>query len=195
MRSVMPENIAETCAIERLRGRQVILKDGVVVEPDLLMLCTGYEYSFPFLSATKIQAHNQHVIPLYKHIVHMHDDTLMFVGIPRIVVPFPQFNLQAQCVVAKLRGVWTLPTLGAMIEDSARDLQVRLQLGWRRRHAHVMKQLQWRYNRQMADLARCPPIPQHIENLYEFHMIYREQNLSTYKQSNYRFINGQYVFV
>ena len=196
MRSALPENVSESLAIKHFKDRYVVLYGDVSIQPDTLMFCTGYEYSFPFLENSElVQTCKQHVLPLFKHVMHLHQDTLFFMGIPRQYCPFPQFNGEAQFIVAKLRNVWSTPCPGTMIEDLSRDLQLRFGMGWCRRHAHVMRQLQWSYNQQLATLGQFQPIPKPIQELYDFNSNYRDEQLCLYKQSNYKLVNGKYVLV
>lgn len=72
---------------------------------DTVLYCTGYNYSFPFLgSDSPVSVHENRVGPLYKHVFPTQAPTLAFVGLPWKVVPFPQFQLQAQWIAGVLSG-------------------------------------------------------------------------------------------
>lgn len=72
---------------------------------------TGYQYSFPFLSATvNLSTKDRHVEPLYKFIVHIDMPNLFFVGIPVDTAGFHVFHFQSQYILALLTGVATLPS-------------------------------------------------------------------------------------
>ena len=84
--------------------RAVRFSDGrIESELDAVLFCTGYFYSFPFLSSLKppIITTGMQVEELYKHIFWMNDPTLAFIGLPSRVIPFRTFEGQAS-VIAKV---------------------------------------------------------------------------------------------
>lgn len=91
----MPTAITEVFAVEKIEGRQFTLADGSVITADILLLCTGYLYSYPFLDRScGINVDNNFVTPLYRHLVNIDNPTMCLLGVPSIVVPFPMFNTQ-----------------------------------------------------------------------------------------------------
>jgi len=56
----------------------VIFLDGSEEEVDALIYCTGFEYNMPFLDDV-VTVNQEHVMPIFKHIVHIEHPTLMFV--------------------------------------------------------------------------------------------------------------------
>lgn len=75
------------------------------IEPNIdeVVLCTGYAYSFPFLSALDPDIHAKGIgaLPLYQNIFHAHFPTLAFIETPEMIVPFPLAESQA-AVVARV---------------------------------------------------------------------------------------------
>lgn len=74
--------------------RSVVLEDDTVLDVDVLVLCTGYCYSFPFLDGCGVSVEDERVYPLYKHLIHAEHPTLAIVGLCKVIVPFPQFHCQ-----------------------------------------------------------------------------------------------------
>ena len=63
---------------------------------DTVILCTGYDYFFPFLSDRLVQTSERRVHPLFLQLFHADHPSLSFIGIPHSVVPFPLFEYQAK---------------------------------------------------------------------------------------------------
>jgi len=106
-------------------GKSVGFVDGSVCEGvDVVLFCTGYCYSMPFLSggtpeketspssslhpsasddsARLLRIEDRAVFPIYQHIFHAYFPSLIFLGLLHSVVPFPMFELQAKWVVQSL---------------------------------------------------------------------------------------------
>lgn len=172
--------------IECVDGRTVILKDGQVVTPDSLLLCTGYQFDFPFLTPRcKVHIEDERITPLYKHILHTEFPTLSFIGITKIICPFQQFNVQLQFALSVLDGSLPLPTKEEMDADTERDYQKRLAEGLPHRYAHYMGTRQWEYSDEVAKMAGCPPISKAVRTLFDDIHASRIKNLMGYKESNY----------
>ena len=53
---------------------RLIMSDGIILDIDIILLCTGYEYSFPFLSNSIIDIENgKRVKPLYLQLFPLND--------------------------------------------------------------------------------------------------------------------------
>ncbi|WAR13461.1 LOW QUALITY PROTEIN: GSXL4-like protein [Mya arenaria] len=121
---------------------------------DVIMLCTGYRYSFPFLSPNcALNIEDERVTPLYKHIIHTRYPTLSFIGICKTICPFPQFQNQLKFVLATLDGSLSLPSEAEMETDTEEDFRARLMEGLPVRHAHLMGPRQWAYNDMLAHMG------------------------------------------
>ncbi|KAI4114687.1 MAG: hypothetical protein LQ345_004572 [Seirophora villosa] len=85
---------------------------------DEVILCTGYAYSFPFLSALHpdIQTEGIRPLPLYRNIFHAQFPTLAFIETPEMIVPFPLAESQAAVVARVLAGRLPLPDRRGMEE-------------------------------------------------------------------------------
>lgn len=85
---------------------------------DEVVRCTGYAYSFPFLSALHpdIQSEGIRPLPLYRNIFHAQFPTLAFIETPKMIVPFPLAESQAAVVARVLAGRLPLPDRQGMEE-------------------------------------------------------------------------------
>ena len=86
--------------------RAIRFSDGrVEKEIDAILFCTGYFYSFPFLSSLRpeIISTGDRVQHLYQHIWYIADPTLVFVGLPYKIIPFRTVEGQT----AVISRVWS----------------------------------------------------------------------------------------
>ncbi|XP_066360521.1 flavin-containing monooxygenase FMO GS-OX-like 4 [Miscanthus floridulus] len=147
-------------------GTTVVFRDGSSVRANVVMHCTGYKYSFPFLltttagvdegedtpGSTVVSVDDNRIHPLYKHVfVPQLAPHLAFIGLPFKVTPFPMFQLQASWVAGALSGRIQLPSEEEMMED-VRALYTELEaVGWPVRYTHCMKHTQFEYDEWLAE--------------------------------------------
>ncbi len=96
--------------IERFEGgRTVRFVDGGEEEIDLVVYCTGYKISFPFLSPQVFEARDNRM-PLYRRLVSVDDPGLYFMGFIQPLGPImPIAEAQAEWIADLLTGKATLP--------------------------------------------------------------------------------------
>lgn len=180
--------------IDRLTSETVIFKNGEEEIVDVIMMCTGYRYSFPFLDEEcDIQIENERVTPLYKHILQAKFPSLAFIGICKTICPFPQFENQVKFVLSILDGSQKLPSEEEMQLDIEEDFKHRLAEGLPPRYAHNMGPWQWAYNDSLAEMGKFIPIPVVVQNLYDEVHRMRVKDLPNYKEKNYR-LTGDTTF-
>ena len=192
LKSPLPPNVEQKPGICSINGSTVTLNNGDKISVDCLLFCTGYHFSFPFLTdSCQVHIEEERVTPLYKHIIHTEFPTLSFIGICKTICPFPQFHVQVQLVLAVLEGSCQLPSKEEMDADTEADFQKRLSEGLPRRHAHTMAGRQWAYNDEIARMAGCECIQNVVKNLYDAVHEIRAVNLVGYKQKNFELIDGE----
>ncbi|MEU7573440.1 NAD(P)-binding domain-containing protein [Micromonospora sp. NPDC049240] len=95
--------------IARFAGDRVEFTDGRVDAVDLVVWCTGYRVTVPFLDADLLGAGADR-LPLYRHVFHLDAPGLAFVGLMQSTgAAFPLLEAQARLVAARLAGTWTPP--------------------------------------------------------------------------------------
>ena len=108
--SVKPE-------IAELAGSRVRYADGSEEEADMIVYCTGYKISFPFLDERVVSAPDNRLV-LYKRIFSPEHSGLYFVG---FVQPWgaimPVAEIQSRLVAEHLMGAYALPTPTQMQHD------------------------------------------------------------------------------
>lgn len=82
--------------VKVLDDGSLIFQDGSVAHAQVLLLCTGYNYHYPFLCLKQLGLEVQHhlVGPLYKNLVLPAFPSLFFIGVCKIICPFLHFHYQ-----------------------------------------------------------------------------------------------------
>lgn len=121
--------------IARFEGSRVVFTDGTSVEADVVVYCTGYRVSFPFLEGTVVRAEDNHV-DLYRRVVPPGHPGLYFIGlIQPIGAVMPLAEQQAHWVADLIAGEVTLPAESEMrAQIAAYDRAVRKRYVASKRH-------------------------------------------------------------
>ncbi|KAL6848226.1 hypothetical protein ACP4OV_022354 [Aristida adscensionis] len=131
----------------------VVFQDGSSIRADVILHCTGYKYSFPFLGDdSTITVEDNRIDPMYKHVFPPQlAPYLSFIGLPFKVIPFPLFQLQSNWVAGVLSGRIQLPPKEEMMQD-VRALYTELEaIGWPKRYTHCLKYNQFEYDEWLAE--------------------------------------------
>ncbi|KAF8650499.1 hypothetical protein HU200_063867 [Digitaria exilis] len=136
----------------------VVFRDGSSVRAHVILHCTGYKYSFPFLllqqqqQLLQLQVDDNRIHPLYKHVfVPQVAPNLAFIGLPFKVIPFPLVELQSCWVAAALSGRIRLPSEEEMMEEVGARYSELQAMGWPQRHTHCLKHNQFDYDDWLAE--------------------------------------------
>jgi dimethylaniline monooxygenase (N-oxide forming) len=109
-------------------GRTVRFVDGSEEEIDLVVYCTGYKISFPFLDQDLVSARDNR-LPLYRRVASVDRPGLYFIGlIQPLGAIMPLAEAQAEWVGDLLDGTGTLPPpseMTAEIEAEERKMRKR----------------------------------------------------------------------
>jgi trimethylamine monooxygenase len=92
-----PDGITEVPALSRMEGRTAVFADGSSREVDAIVLCTGYQHSFPFLAEDlRLRTANLLCTPnLYYGVLWLDNPKLMYLGMQDQYYTFSMFDLQA----------------------------------------------------------------------------------------------------
>ncbi|KAK5783401.1 hypothetical protein PVK06_037909 [Gossypium arboreum] len=114
---------------------KVVFQDGSIVDPDVIIHCTGYKFHFPFLRSNgTVTVDDNRVGPLYKHVFPPSlAPWLSFVALPYKAVPYIVMELQAKWVAKVLSGKVKLPTQAEMA-DSVEELYRLMEKSGRPKH-------------------------------------------------------------
>ncbi|XP_043274383.1 flavin-containing monooxygenase FMO GS-OX-like 4 [Venturia canescens] len=189
----MANNVEQKPGISSISGNTFIFQDGTSADVDDFIYCTGYQFTYPFLSEkVKIKTDENNVEPIYKHLVHCDYPSLFFMGIPGIVIPFPMFHIQAQYILRLLEGrAAVLPSSIEMHEHVQREKKALMDQGIPARHINKMKERQWAYYDEIAKLANVPSFPPVVKKIYDHTNAMRLINFTTYKNYRYRIVDAE----
>ena len=98
-------------------ARAVRFVDGrVEAGIDRIIFCTGYYFSFPFLSSISppFIVTGERVENIYKHVFSIYYPTLAFLGLPTKIIPFRTCDGQAAVVARVWSGRLSLPSQSVM---------------------------------------------------------------------------------
>uniref|UniRef100_A0A3B4TQG6 Flavin-containing monooxygenase n=2 Tax=Seriola dumerili TaxID=41447 RepID=A0A3B4TQG6_SERDU len=188
----LPSGIQQSSPVVAVQDDgSVRFQDGSVGRADVLMFCTGYNFRYTFLDADQLSLEIQdHMVsPLYRFLTPPAFPSLFFIGICKIICPFPNFDCQVQFALAVLDGSVSLPSRAEMEDEVRRELQEKVERGVQRRHLLIMEKDQWEYCRTLAHAAGFPPLPPVVRSLYEEVWRQRQIHPQSYRSLNYRLIS------
>ncbi|WP_028925240.1 flavin-containing monooxygenase [Pseudonocardia acaciae] len=107
-----PDGIAEVPGLSRVEGRTAVFTDGSSREVDAIVLCTGYQHSFPFLAEDlRLRTANLLCTPnLYNGVLWLDNPKLMYLGMQDQYYTFSMFDLQAWYARDVILGRLPVPT-------------------------------------------------------------------------------------
>ena len=105
--------------IDRFEGGTVFFEDGSSEDVDVVIFCTGYRITFPFLDSSVIDVTDNQV-ELYKRVVPVDRPGLYFIGLVQPLGPImPLAEAQASWVADLIAGAGALPDRSEMARDIA----------------------------------------------------------------------------
>ena len=121
--------------IDRFEGPKVFFTDGSSGEYDVVVYCTGYRVSFPFLGDEVVGAEDNHV-ELYRRVVSPDHPGLYFVGlIQPLGAIMPLAEVQAEWIGDVVTGAGVLPSEQEMRQQiAAYDERLRRRFVASKRH-------------------------------------------------------------
>ena len=194
-----PNNIEQIPAVSSIGDSGIVkLENGTeLTDVDAVILCTGYEYNFPFLDEEcGIMVTNHRVHPLYKHLINPQHPSMSLVGLHFTLLPsFPYFEMQANFILSVILGHHKLPVREEMIHQDEEEYMSRLDRGFTPRHAHFLGEgeagEQWKYVSDLATLGQFEGLDPVVESLYTVVCIVRKKDICNYRNYNYRLVDKE----
>lgn len=190
--SYLPKNVEQRAGIQAIQDNLFIFRDGSTAIIDSFIYCTGYKFTYPFMSSkVELCTADNHVEPIYKHLVHMNYTNLFLMGLPALVIPFSMFHLQAQYLLGVLEGRVKIPSPEQMQKEYEMEKKALLDQGIPLRHIMKLKERQWAYYDEIATAANIPCLPPVIRKIYDHVNEMRDLDFTTYKNFQYRIIDSE----
>ncbi|CAB3251841.1 unnamed protein product [Arctia plantaginis] len=189
-RTKFPDNLVQKPDVQKLDGERVYFQDGSEDEVDVVFLCTGYQYNFPFLhESCGIVVEDNCVEPLYKHLVNIRHPSMCFIGVPYYVCAFSMFDLQVRYYIRSMNGTFRLPAPADMTRDWEDEKRDRAARGYSKRQTHMMGPDQERYYASLATEAKTKTLPSVLTKIREESSERFLHNLKHYRQDVYKIID------
>ncbi|KOC68207.1 Flavin-containing monooxygenase FMO GS-OX-like 3, partial [Habropoda laboriosa] len=193
--TVFPDNVIQKPDVKELTENGALFSDGTNEQVDVIFYCTGYKYSFPFLSEKcGVRVDSNMVTPLWKHLVSIENPTLALVGLPFYVCAFSMFDLQVRFVLQYWCGKRDFPSKADMLREEAEELEKRKKEGLRRKHFHMMGFKQGDYYNDLANTAGITPLPEVLTKLHNESSMQFLNDLVHYRENRYKVIDD-YNFI
>jgi trimethylamine monooxygenase len=114
-----PDNWSEVPLLQKVEGNTATFKDGTTKDVDAIILCTGYQHSFPFLPDNlRLRTANRlATADLYKGIVLTRNPKLFYLGMQDQWFTFNMFDAQAWYVRDIIMGRIDVPSREVMVKD------------------------------------------------------------------------------
>uniref|UniRef100_A0A146LJS0 Flavin-containing monooxygenase n=1 Tax=Lygus hesperus TaxID=30085 RepID=A0A146LJS0_LYGHE len=163
-----PPHVVLKPDVERiLRDGSVLFKDGSTMEFDVIVYCTGYEYTYPFLSEScGIKSDHKYVTPLYKRLININHPTMAVLGILRHTPIFYLCDLQVRYFLQTLMRPEVLPSKTEMLEELAAEEAALMKDGRRLSEWNLLGEDNAEYMRDICSIAGVPSMPPILLRIY-----------------------------
>lgn len=189
------EKVNQKPDVAKITETGVEFTDGTHENYSIIFYCTGYKYTFPFLSIDcGVECDDNYVRPLYKHCLSINRPSLGFIGLPFYVCASQMFDLQSRFFLTFLSGRKQLPSQEEMLEDCTNEMNLRWQKGFRKHQAHVMGEAQEKYYSDLAVAAGLEPLKPVISKLHNFSSMRFLDDLINFRKDIFRVLDDE-VFV
>lgn len=186
-------NVQQKPDVRQITSSGAVFVDGTSEDFTAIIYCTGYKYSFPFLSADcGIKSDKNYVRPLYKQCVNINLPTMGIIGLPSITCYNQLFDLQIRFFLTFMTGRKKIPSYEEMLEDRKNDLEMRKKLGMTKKKSHLFgPALEEAYFVDLAATAEIEPIKQCISDLYALTLKNLINDFQNFRKENYKIIDDE----
>lgn len=190
---IQAHNVVEKTDVAKLTEQGAVFADGSMENFDEIVNCTGYKYTFPFLSVDcGVCCDDNYVRPLYKHCLSCSNPSLGIIGLPFYVCPFQMFDLQIRFCLTFMTRRKELPSKDEMLQDTAREMNGRWQRGLRNNKAHSMGTgYQDQYFSDLASTSGVDPIKPVVLKMYEANKSNQAIDLGKYRNYMFRVLDDE----
>ncbi|CAD7088006.1 unnamed protein product [Hermetia illucens] len=187
-----PPTVTQRPDVVEVTEDGVKFEDGNVETYSVILYCTGYLYTFPFISVDcGISVDDNYIQPLYKHIINIKKPTMAFIGIPFYACVSQMFDLQVRFALKFFSGKKALPSQKEMMEDTDREMQERWKRGYKKRQAHMMGADQGKYYDDLSKTAEIDNVKPVMVKLHNESSKRYLHDLVNFRKDIYRIIDDE----
>lgn len=185
------DNVDQKPDIGKFTENGVEFVDGTVGEFTVVIFCTGYNFSFPFLSVDSgISTEDGYVKPLYMHCLSIEKPSLGIIGMSSLICPNQMFDLQIRFCLAFMTGKKQLPSKQQMMIEYNADMENRWNRGVPKKRAHDMGgEIQERYYIDLAEKAGTNPIKPHISKMHAQSLLNRKNDFGGFRNIKFEIVD------
>lgn len=185
-------NVRQKPDVMKLTKDGVEFDDGTHENYSIIFYCTGYRYTFPFLSNDSgVEHDNNFVRPLYKHCLSINRPSLGFIGLPFYVCAAQMFDLQSRFCLIFMTKRKQLPGNDEMFQDFDKEMNRRWEKGLRKHQAHIMGEDQYEYYNALACAAGLEPLKPVISKLHNFSSLRFLEDLTNFRKDVFRILDDE----
>lgn len=167
--------------------------DGSYHDFSVIIYCTGYMYSFPFLSVDcGIKCDNNYVRPVYKQCLNISKPTMGFIGLPNYICPNQMCDLQVRFCLTFMTGRKQLPGREEMLAELKKELNERKAQGLSKSRAHFLGPgVQDEYYESLATIAGIKAIKPVIGKIFAKGLCNLIHNTDTFRDGVFKIIDDE----
>lgn len=185
-------NLDQKPDVRRLTRTGAEFVDGSKQDYSIIFYCTGYKYTFPFLSVDcGVSCDDNYVRPLYKHCLSINRNSLGFIGLPFYVCASQMFDLQSKFCLTFITGRKELPTKDEMIKDWETEMNERQARGLKKHQSHMMASNQGNYYLSLSQAANIEPLKPVITELHNYSSMRFLDDLTNFRKDKFRIIDDE----
>lgn len=190
--TIFPNNLGQKPDVLEITETGATFIDGSSENFNAIVFCTGYKYTFPFLSVDcAVSVDNNYVRPLFKHVLNINHPTMGFIGLPFQVCASQMFDLQARFCISLWSNEDKMPSKEAMQVETDDEMAARWARGYSERQAHMMGPDQEKYYKELADAADLAPLKPVITKLHNASRRHFLDELTTFRKKVYMIVDDE----
>jgi dimethylaniline monooxygenase (N-oxide forming) len=186
-------NVKQKPDPKKFNENSVEFIDGSCEDYSMIVYCTGYNYSFPFLSVDcGINTQYNYVKPLWMHCVNIENPTMGFIGLNHVVCPNQLFDIQVRFFLTFLTGKKSWPSKNEMLKSLEDDLKWRQDKGMPKKYSHHLGgEVLAKYHQDLAEKAEISPIHRVIPKLHVQSLENRKQDYIGFHDYKFKIIDEE----
>lgn len=187
------KNVNSKPDVKCLSERGVEFVDGSLAEFTTIVYCTGYKYTFPFLSVDcGISTDEDYVKPLYKHCLNIKNPTMAFIGLPNLICPNQIFSIQSMFCLKFISKQKKFPSKDEMIKDYEAEMESRMKKGLLNKKGHLMgPDVQDLYYIDLAATAEISPIKPVVPRMHKYTNQNRAKDFINFRRRKFYVIDDE----